>query len=114
MMTIEALKNYGANTQEGLARCMNNESFYIRLVGMGLNDANFGKLKEAAAAGNVKEAFEAAHALKGVTGNLALTPIFMPVSELTELLRGKEEMPDVDSLVNQVLDQWQKALALNA
>ena len=47
MLTIDALKAYGANTDEGMARCFNNEAFYLRLVGMGLADANFDKLKAA-------------------------------------------------------------------
>ena len=89
MLTIEALKNYGANTDEGMARCFNNEAFYLRVVGMGLADANFDRLKDAMAAGDATAAFEAAHALKGSIGNLSLTPIYQPVSELTELLRGK-------------------------
>ena len=56
-------------------------------AGMGLADANFGKLREAMAAGDAKAAFEAAHALKGAIGNLSLTPLYNPISELTERLR---------------------------
>ena len=114
MMTVEALKAYGANTAEGLTRCMNNEGFYLRMVGMGLNDPNFQKLGDAVTAGDVKEAFEAAHALKGVTGNLALTPLYEPLCVLTEALRGKDEMADVSALLTQVMDQLEKARALNA
>ena len=33
-MTIDTLTIYGADTKEGLQRCMNNESFYLRLVKM--------------------------------------------------------------------------------
>ena len=87
-MTIDDLKNYGADTIEGLRRCMNNESFYIRLVKMIPGDAGFQKLYDAIGRGDLTAAFEAAHALKGSTGNLALTPIFAPVSEITELLRA--------------------------
>ena len=39
----------------------------------------------------LKEAFECAHALKGVLANLALTNLLEPVSELTELFRNGEE-----------------------
>lgn len=91
-MTIEQLKAFGANTSEGLHRCMNNESFYLRMVRMIPGDPNFQKLYDAIDAGNLTAAFEAAHALKGSTGNLALTPIFAPVCELTELLRAATEM----------------------
>ena len=88
MLTIQLLKEFGANTAEGLGRCMNNETFYLRLVGMGLADAGFEKLLAAARADDRQAAFEAAHALKGVLGNLSLTPLYRPVETLTELLRA--------------------------
>ena len=71
MLTVDALRACGANTQEGLGRCMNNEAFYIRLVNMALDDASFQKLSDAVAAGDKKAGFEAAHSLKGVLGNLS-------------------------------------------
>ena len=89
MLTIEKLKNYGADVNEGLGRCLNREDFYIRMINMSLSDANFGRLEAAIDAGDEDAAFEAAHALKGVLGNLSLTPLFKPASELTEELRAK-------------------------
>ena len=47
MLTIDVLKEYGANTEEGLGRCFNNVDFYLRLVGMALDDPNFQNLKTA-------------------------------------------------------------------
>ena len=47
MLTIDSLRRFGANTQEGLSRCMNNEAFYLRLVNMALDDAGFEKLSSA-------------------------------------------------------------------
>ena len=91
MLTIETLRAYGANVNEGLARCLNNEAFYLRLVRMGAMDKNFDRLNEALDAGDRQAAFEAAHALKGAIGNLALTPILEPVSALTELLRHEND-----------------------
>ena len=32
MLTIENLRAWGANTEEALRRCMNNEAFYLGLV----------------------------------------------------------------------------------
>ena len=90
-MTVNDLKTYGANTEEGLRRCMNNESFYLRLVKMIPGDTNFQKLNEAVGSGDLNTAFEAAHALKGSTTNLALTPISAPVIEITELLRARTQ-----------------------
>ena len=90
-MTIDDLKAYGANTEEGLRRCLNNEAFYLRLVRMIPGDPNFQKLYDAVADGDLAAAFDAAHALKGSTGNLALTPIYGPIAEITELLRAKTQ-----------------------
>jgi HPt (histidine-containing phosphotransfer) domain-containing protein len=98
MITIDALKRFGADTEEGLARCMGMEDFYLQLVGTMLEDANFAKLDEAVEAKDAKSAFEAAHALKGALGNLSLTPVCKPVEEITEKLRGQESMPDISDL----------------
>ena len=43
-MTIDDLKRFGANTEEGIHRCMGNENFYLRLVKMMPKDQNFGIL----------------------------------------------------------------------
>ena len=112
MLSVELLNAYGANTAEGLARCLNNESFYLRLVSMGLGDKNFDRLQAAVAAGDARQAFEAAHALKGVMANLALTPLSIPLSELTERLRGREEIGDVGDLLREIMAQAEKARTL--
>ena len=103
MLTVEKLNAYGANTAEGLARCFNKEDFYLRLVGMTLGDKNFDRLAGAVEAGDAKEAFEACHALKGSTGNLALTPIYEPVCALTERLRGASALGDVGDLYDEIM-----------
>ena len=111
MLTVDALRACGVNTGEGLGRCMNNEAFYLRLVNMALDDAGFGKLADAVAAGDMKAGFEAAHSLKGVLGNLALTPIYEPVSEMTELLRASADA-DYQGYLDRVLAAREQLLAL--
>ena len=56
------------------------------------------------AAKDLKAAFEAAHALKGVLGNLSLTPLYTPVVEITELLRSNTDM-DYKSLLDTILEK---------
>ena len=90
MLTIDALNELGVNTKEGLMRCMNNETFYFKMLKMGLSGDYFDKLGKALMENNLDEAFEAAHALKGVLGNLAVTPIYNPLAEMTEMLRAKK------------------------
>ncbi len=113
MITIEKLNDFGANTSEGLSRCYGNEMLYLRLVGMIPAEANFDKLKEAIDMGDLNAAFEAAHALKGVLGNLSLTPMYEKCSELTELLRARTDM-DYSQLLSDLLEQKEVLSALCA
>ncbi len=92
MITIDALKEYGANVDEGLGRCMGNEVLYLKLVSTIPNEEKFSELTESLESNDLDSAFENAHALKGVTGNLALTPLYDPLVEITELLRSRTEM----------------------
>ena len=101
MVDINKLREYGADVDTGLARCMNNEAFYLKLVEKSLGDNAFDKLNESLDANDLDAAFEAAHSLKGVMGNLALTPIYDPMVEITELLRNRTEM-DYSALRNQI------------
>ena len=111
MLTIQGLKEYGANVEEGLKRCLNNEAFYIRLVGIAAADEGFDRLAKQVQDGALSDAFDTAHALKGVVGNLFLTPLYEPVSEITELLRAKKEV-DYSGLVGQILEQRDRLKAL--
>ncbi|MBP5209790.1 MAG: Hpt domain-containing protein [Clostridia bacterium] len=89
-MTIDDLRAFGANVEEGLTRCMNNEAFYLRLTAKAVSDDAPERLCAALRVGDLDAAFEIAHQLKGVYGNLALTPLFSVASGLTERLRGRE------------------------
>ena len=89
MLTMENLKAYGADVAEGLGRCLNNEEFYISLIMSIIPDTRIEELEAAIAAEDLDKAFEIAHALKGMYANLALTPLTIPVTEATELLRSR-------------------------
>ena len=110
MLTIDTLRSFGADTRQGLGRCMNNETFYLRLVNMALDDASFDRLAAALRSNDRKAAFEAAHALKGVMGNLALTPLYESLSELTELLRADSDA-DYPSLLNEITEKRRALIA---
>ena len=112
-MTIQILRDFGADVEDGLGRCMNNEAFYLRLVGMALSDEGFEKLRDAADAGDTDAAFSAAHALKGVLGNLSLTPLYRKASEITELLRAKEEA-DYPALSRELIEMRDRLAAAEA
>ena len=92
MLTVESLREYGANVDEGLQRCFGNEALYLKLAATVPSEKNFDKLNDAINAGNLEDAFEAAHALKGALGNLSITPLYEKICEITENLRAKKEM----------------------
>lgn len=104
MLTIDALNSVGANTAEGLERCLNNEAFYLRLVKMAAEDNGFEQMKAAIEKGDLDEAFERAHALKGVLGNVSLTNVLEPVKEITEDLRSHTEK-DYSEEVGKIMEE---------
>lgn len=103
-MNIEKLRELGANVDEGLERCMGMEDFYLEMIELGLSDDRFEALGKALEEGNLDDAFEHAHALKGVVGNLALTPLYETVSEITENLRAKVQT-DYEVIYKKILSQ---------
>ncbi len=107
MLTLDALREYGANVTEGLGRCMNNEAFYLRMIGIAVKDDKISALDAAVKKGDYKEAFELAHGLKGMYANLSLTPLSAPLSEITELLRAGTDT-DYSALMNEIILQKRK------
>lgn len=111
MLTLENLKALGADTEGGLARCINNEEFYFRMVGLSLEDANFDKLRDAIGSGDLDGAFEAAHALKGILGNVGLTQLYEPIAEMTEELRERKDL-DYSQYTDKIFSELEKHRAL--
>ena len=111
MLTIDNLKAAGANTDEGLARCLGKEDFYLRMVRMALEDDSFEKLREAVERGDLKEGFEKAHSLKGVLANVALTSLAEPVIEITEELRAGNDI-DYSGMLDRIDAELAKYRAL--
>ena len=104
MLTVDALKEFGADTEEGMGRCFGKEDFYLKLVKTVPGEKTFDRLADALAANDLDTAFECAHALKGVLGNLSLTPLYRPVSEMTELLRAREQA-DYAPMLAEILEK---------
>ena len=112
MLTIEKLKEYGADTETGLSRCAGNEALYLRLVGICIQELSSDALAQALEAGELEKAFDIVHKLKGGVTNLALTPVAEPVCELTELLRSKTPA-DFNGLYEVIREETKKLTALS-
>lgn len=105
-MTIkECYEAMGADYQNVLNR-FPNEAFIKKFVLKFLDDNSYVNLKEALAAGNVEEAFRAAHTLKGVCLNLGFDNLYKASSAITEIFRvgelegAKEAFEEVEKQYN--------------
>lgn len=87
-MTIqECYAQMGANYQEVLSR-LYNEAMIRKFALLFLKDDSFQNLQDALGRADVKEAFRAAHTLKGVCQNLGFTNLYAPTYTITETLRA--------------------------
>lgn len=84
---LDVLEDWGCDINEGLERLGGDEEFYETLLSGFVQENSMGMLTEAMEAGDYRRAFEAAHGLKGDTGNLSLTPLYEAVCSLVEELR---------------------------
>lgn len=89
---IDALVKKGCHVREELSRFLNDENFYVTCLKMVPDDPSFEELGTALKAQDLKAAFEKAHALKGLLGNMALTPMYEIACAIVEPLRiGKTD-----------------------
>ena len=71
----------------------------------------YNELMNSMEAGDMNEAFRAAHTLKGVCQNLSITALYHSSAELADRLRdGKEYGEDVEPLLDQVKKDYTLAM----
>lgn len=97
MAVLDELKKIGVDTETGLARFVGKQELYEKFLAKFVQDASYAGLKETIAKQDYLQAFEYAHSLKGVCGNLSLGPLAEQVGELTEILRNKESLTDEEA-----------------
>lgn len=90
MSLITELENSGfIDSKDALSRLMNKTVLYEKVLKKFPNEAKradgFISCLEAQ---DYTGAYEAAHTLKGVTGNLSITPLYNGYSEISALLKG--------------------------
>lgn len=103
----EIFEAYGADYQSTMERFMGNEKMYLKILDMLFEDKNLQKLGDALDSGDLSEAFEAAHTLKGVVGNMGLTPLMQAVCAVVEPLRIREPNADYSGLYRSILVEFQ-------
>ncbi len=112
MITIENLREFGADVDTGVKRCLDDENFYIELVKSVIPDTRIDELEQCIKDKDLDKAFEVAHALKGMYGNMSLLPIYEPINQATEFLRSRKDV-DYLSFINEAKAQKQKLIDMN-
>ena len=101
MKIREMYASIGADYEEVTGRLTDNEAFITKLVRKYAEDGNCERLQKAMQYKDYEDAFEAAHALKGLSSNLGFSKLYEVSSGLTEKLRAKD-YDGVESLSEEV------------
>lgn len=105
---------YGGSYEETMERFLHNEAMYCKLLNMFFEDESLKKLESALTVCDWKGAFEAAHALKGVTGNMGLAPLYHAVCGIVEPLRAGRTDIDYSEALRRIQGEYQRAEVLLA
>ncbi len=106
MMTVkECYEQVGGNYEEVKKRLMDDKRI-IKFLGLFMKDENFEKLCSTMEKKDYKEAFRAAHSIKGVANNMAFTEYAAVISEITEDLRAGKCTEETWKLFERAKEQY--------
>ncbi|MCM1121161.1 MAG: hypothetical protein NC416_01120 [Eubacterium sp.] len=89
MSLLEELKDLGVNIEEGLERVMDDEPLYETMLGMYIDKVDSNPIAlEDFEGDDLETLISRVHILKGLTGNLAMTPLFEGYVQALDLLRS--------------------------
>lgn len=103
----EELTLAGIDVDTALARFMNNEKLFQKMLYLFLEDTNFQNLLNQLQAENYTEAYKATHTLKGLCGNLALENLFTLCSTLCIALK-ENNINTIASLIPSIIETHTK------
>lgn len=109
---LDEMAAYGADIEGVLDRFMEDEELYASCLKDFVDTTDTSVLSNQITTGDYEAAFETAHALKGVSGNLGLTPLFDVACVLVEALRHNnyenldKQYADVDEKMQEFLKTY--------
>lgn len=104
---LDILKSKDIDVDGTLSRFMGRVEMFEKFIIKFLDDNNYSDLCSAMDNSDVKNAFVAAHTLKGVCANLGLNPLNEASSEITELLR-EEKLEEAKEYLPKVKEAYEK------
>lgn len=88
MSKIDELKTFGVNIDEALQRFMGNSALYEKMLNKLSDAVRDVQVLPCFEESDYVKALENAHTLKGVTGNLSVTPLYNGYTEIVNELRA--------------------------
>lgn len=87
----DELESLGINVAEGIDRVMGDEELYVTMLGIFVDTVNENPISlENFTEDNVEDLANHVHMMKGMCGNLSITPLFDAYMEALGLLREKK------------------------
>lgn len=111
MNLLEELEGLGADTKDGISRLMNNEEAYIRIVKKLPASIRGQVVLPLIDSNDIQSAITSAHTIKGVTGNLGITPLYKAYTEIVNLLR-EGKVPEARLLYLETVPVQDKILSI--
>ena len=102
-------EQHGINYQEAMNHYFQDEHLFVSFLKKFPNDPSYNELIHALNKHDFVHAFEAAHKLKGVTGNLSLKTLYSNVCILVEELRCQNNT-DYDRLMKPITSSYLKII----
>jgi len=109
----EVYEKIGGDYDDVVRRLM-GEKLVRKFLLKFLDDKSYADLERTLSEGDYKEAFRAAHTLKGVCQNLSLTSLYQVSSQLTEELRNEDTAvpgnPNISDYMSKVTAEYHKII----
>lgn len=114
MDILVELEKLGVNTQDALERFSGNRPLYIKMLGKFPASINGLEVMSSIEENDIEAAITRAHTIKGVTGNLSITPLYEAYTQIVNKLRAgnpqkaKEYLEDILPVQKEILDCIEK------
>lgn len=106
------LEGAGYDVDGALARFVNNADLFMMFLKKIPGDEHFAPIKAQIESGDYAEAHKNAHAIKGVVGNLGMTPVFDASAILCTLLKAGDNADEIKAKYEIFAEEYDKAVQL--
>jgi hypothetical protein len=110
MSLIDSLKELGVDTDDGLRRFMNNASLYERMLKKLPKHVRELAVMPCFESNDYQKALENAHTLKGVMGNLSISPLYLAYTNIVALLR-KNDPESAKNILVEILPTQERIIS---